>query len=101
MVNEFINERINMAHALIDEGQYDQAVSLLKRLKTRIHDEDLISKIREWEEKHDETLSKRANDIRATNKHEVDKATEIEELVMRYSDAYLSYYHQLIQEHDL
>jgi hypothetical protein len=37
-MNEFFENRLNTAHALIDEEQYDAAVILLKNLDARIHD---------------------------------------------------------------
>jgi hypothetical protein len=37
-MNEFFHNRLNTAHAMIDEGSYDEAVELLKNLNQRIHD---------------------------------------------------------------
>ena len=45
-MNEFFLSRLNTAHALIDEGRYDEAVELLKNLDMRIHDEKTDTKIK-------------------------------------------------------
>lgn len=101
MTSEFIMNRINTAHDLIDQGQYNEAVSILKRLKTRIHDEEVIKKIKEWEQVHDETLGKRIEKIRESTKHEVDKQNEMMTQIMNYADSYLSYYDGLTREYDI
>ena len=44
-MNEFFKNRLDTAHALIDEGSYDEAVELLKNLNTRIHDTEISTNI--------------------------------------------------------
>lgn len=44
-MNEFFQNRLNVAHGLIDDGQYDEAVELLKNLNTRIHDTSISTNI--------------------------------------------------------
>ena len=44
-MNEFLESRLNTAHALIDEGRYDEAVEILKNLDMRIHDTGIATNI--------------------------------------------------------
>ena len=44
-MNEFFKNRLDTAHALIDDGQYDESVELLKNLNTRIHDTEINTNI--------------------------------------------------------
>jgi len=44
-MNEFFENRLNVAHSLIDEGHYDEAVDVLKNLDTRIHDTGISTNI--------------------------------------------------------
>ena len=44
-MNEFLRNRINVAHNMIDEGNYDDAVEILKNLNNRIHDTSIITNI--------------------------------------------------------
>ena len=53
MVSNFITDRIDNAHALIDQGSYVQAVELLKNIKHRIHKSDVLNEIDVFEKEHD------------------------------------------------
>ena len=44
-MNEFFQNRINVAHSLIDEGNYDEAIEVLKNLDSRIHDTTVATNI--------------------------------------------------------
>lgn len=44
-MSEFFKNRLDVAHALIDEGEFDGAVEIIQNLKTRIHDESILGKL--------------------------------------------------------
>ena len=92
MVNDFIRNRVDIAHDLIDNGRFDDAVTRLKRIKTRIHNDDLLKEVKTWEESHDEVLKDRLEKIEASNKHPYDKQMEATSQYEKYAEAYLSYY---------
>ena len=52
-MNEFLRNRVNVAHNMIDEGNYDDAVEILKNLNNRIHDTSIITNIKMTNEEID------------------------------------------------
>lgn len=53
--NAFFLDRINLAHAHMDQGDFDYPIKILKNLKVRIHDTTLLTQINI----HDEQVEKR------------------------------------------
>ena len=101
MVNEFIRNRVDIAHDMIDNGRFDDAVERLKRIKTRIHNDDLLAQVKKWEEDHDKVLKERLEKIEASNKHPYDKQQESVGQWEKYAEAYLSYYDDLNKQHEV
>lgn len=101
MVSEFIRNRLDSAHSLIDEGSFEAAVNLLKNIKLRVHDEVVSDKISVFEKEHDNTLSKRVNDIRSSSKDSLRKQYEELDQYESYAKSYLSFYDRLSKEYDV
>ena len=53
MVSEFIKSRLDLAHNMIDEGRYREAIAILKNLKLRLHESDQETAVTEFENKKD------------------------------------------------
>ena len=99
-MSEFLGDRINIAHNLIDEGQYEQAVEVLKNLKIRIHKEDVKAGMIAWEKQIEENFIK-------TKKEIPTQFGDIEEQFERYfvlkkqrATKYLEYYDKMIKDYD-
>ncbi len=45
VVSKIFEDRLNLAHALIDRGEYDDAVDVLKNLKLRINSETVFKEV--------------------------------------------------------
>lgn len=91
-MSEFIDNLINSSHELILNGQYEEAVNVLKTLKHRIHDETVKQKIKQFEDTHDETLRMRIEDINKSDDNMIEKNRSLGEQWARYSTSYLSFY---------
>lgn len=100
-MNEFFQNRLNMAHALIDEGQYDEAVELLKNLDTRIHDTSISTNISltigDIEKQYTANLISIAN--KAGDPYENFKNAMV--LKKWRSQQYLRFYDNLLMKHEL
>lgn len=99
-MSEFLGDRINIAHNLIDEGQYEQAVEIMKNLKMRIHDQAKKDEMIVWEKQVEENFIK-------TKKEIPTMFGDIEEQFERYfvlkkqrATKYLEYYDKMIKEYD-
>ena len=100
-MNEFFQNRLDTAHALIDEQRYDDAVEILKNLDIRIHDTSIrtnISMIANDIEKQYTTnlvsLSNKAGDP-------YDNFKSALALKKWRSQEYLRFYDQLLKKHEL
>ena len=101
MSKEFIDNEIDEAHYLIKKGEYEQAVNQLKDIKLRIHDTQILDKIKEFENEHDKKLQERLRAIDNSNKDPLRKQAEAIEQLSRYAKAYLSFYDKLRKEHEI
>ena len=101
MVREFIQDRIDTAHALIDNGQYQEAVELLKNLKYRIHQEEPLQDIDSFETEHDTKLKERLSSIQTSVEHQLIKHSNELDQLHKYATAYLKFYDTLTKDYDL
>jgi len=101
MSREFIENRIDTAHDMIDQGGFEEAVNLLKNLKLRIHEDAASKEINEFEKNHDEMLRRRLNEIEATNKDPLVKAREENSQWSSYAKSYLSFYSKVTRNFDV
>jgi len=101
MVSEFIKNRLDTAHGLIDEGRYDVAVELLKNIKLRIHEQETEDEITKFEKNHDSTLEMRIKEIKDGEEDQLRKdANELQEWAL-YAKAYLNFYDQISRKHGI
>jgi len=102
MSGEFIDNKIDMCHELIEQGEYKNVVEILKLMgEIRIHDESLKEKIEKFEKEHDETLDKRLIDIEHSNDHGLIKQDNRVKEWFSYAVAYLKFYDKLRKEYEL
>jgi len=101
MVNDFILSRIDTAHALIDEQQYEEAVGILKNLKLRIHDPDIEKRIKEFEDSHDRKLHEMLFSIENSNNDPLLKQRDAMNQLKKYAESYLKYYDGLIKKENI
>ncbi len=100
-MNEFFQNRLDNAHAMIDDRRYDEAVELLKNLDTRIHDTGIRTNI-------EMTSNEIENKYKSNLTNLISKANDPEEgylskmgLKKWRSQEYLRFYDQLLKKHDL
>lgn len=101
MSKEFIAERIDIAHDLIDQGEYEQAVNVLKNIKLRIHDNSLEKTIKEFETKYDNELKKKINTLNQAYKDAITEVGEEAGIAESYAKAYINFYDKLSKEHEI
>lgn len=101
MVSGFIQDRIDTAHALIDEGAYDQAVEVLKNIKYRIHEEGVLADIEQFEKEHDKKLEDMTQGIDTSSDDPLRKNYNKTLQWKKYSQVYLRFYSKLTQQYDI
>jgi len=98
LVSEFIADRLNTAHGLIDEGRFDVAVNLLKNIKLRIHEKEAEDEINKFEKEHDARLEISLKEIESSNDDPLRKDANIMGKWESYSKDYLNFYDGLSQK---
>lgn len=100
-MNEFLRNRINIAHGLIDEGQYDEAVELLKNLNNRIHDVSIITNVKVTTADIDKQYQSNlvALSTKAGDPYEVFRSALL--LKKNKAENYLRFYDNLLIKHEL
>lgn len=101
MVSEFIRDRLDNAHAMIDEGGYDQAVHLLKNIKYRVHEEGVRAEIEQFEKEHDKKLDDMIKGIQTSNEDPLRKQHNEIHQWEKYSHMYLQFYDNLTKHNDI
>jgi len=101
MNNDFIIDRINQAHHMIDEGNYQNAVEILKNLKFRVHDGKLEADIKHFEKTCDETLEKDIVNIDNTSVDPLRKQSNINEKYYGWATSYLNFYDRLVKQNEV
>lgn len=105
MVNEKIEQKINQAHDLIDGGQYDAAVEIMKNLKTRIHDRIALDLVMDKEKKVEEQYNDAYKTEIAESGNPLERFTKsstfINEVNKQRAQEYLKFYDQLNKTQDL
>lgn len=100
-MSEFFKDKLNIAHDLIDNYEFDRCVELIKNLKIRIHDTELLTKIGI----HEENIEKRYQDdyIALSGKQgdPFDSFKKVNELQRWRGQEYLKYYDKLRIDYDL
>jgi len=101
MVSEFIQNRINLAHDMIDQKGFEEAVELLKNLKNRIHEQNIIPEINIFEQEHDQKLKEMINKIDTSSDDPLRKQHNKYEQWKRYAQSYLKFYDNITKKHDI
>lgn len=101
MASEFIKNRIDLIHALIDDGQYADAVDIAKNLKLRIHDKAVLDKINEFEISCDNEWHKKLDSIDKSSVNPLDKTKPRIKAHAERAKNYLRFYDWLSKEYDI
>jgi len=101
MVSEFIRNRLDMAHGLIDEGRFGEAVNLLKNLKLRVHENPAEEKITQFENEKDSALETQLKEIEKSEDDPLRKEANAMSEYELYAKAYLNFYSNLTLHHDI
>ena len=101
MSKDFIDNRIDASHNLIDQGDFQGAVNILKNIKIRIHDPVIEQKIKDFEKQHDEEVKNKIEKIQKTYLDSITEYGNESEIAKRYAIAYLNFYDTLRKEHEI
>jgi len=97
MVNEFLLNRVNTAHSLLDEGQVEGALWVLRNIKLRIHDPNVINKIRDKEKTVENEYKTRYSSISGDATRQMEQLSDLN--LWRIKE-YISFYDQILPEID-
>jgi hypothetical protein len=100
-MSEFFKNRIDTAHALIDEQDYDTPVEILLNLKTRIHDTDLLTKINMHDTEVEKEFQTRYMNISQKGGDPYDSFKQVLQLKKWRAQEFLKYYDMIIKENDV
>lgn len=101
MVSEFIRNRLDTAHGLIDEGRFDMSVELLKNLKLRVHEKEAEDEIKKFEENHDGHFEVKLKEISDSDNDVLRKDADTMMEWSLYAKSYLDFYDKLAKEYKL
>lgn len=100
-MNEFFKNRLDTAHALIDEGNYDEAVELLKNLNTRIHDTQISTDINITTSDIDKQYTSNLMALSSKAGDPYESFKNVLALKKWRSQQYLRFYDNLLIKHEL
>jgi hypothetical protein len=100
-MNEFFKNRLDTAHALIDERQYEEAVELIQNLKTRIHDTNVLTQINMHDTETEKQYDTRYQNLAMKAGDPTQSFTQLVLLKKWRSQEYLKYYDLMLREHDV
>jgi len=100
-MSEFFINRLDTAHALIDEGQYDQAIELIQNLDTRIHDNELLIKLNQHKQETEKEYQTRYHSISMKSGDPYQSFIDVQGLKKWRSQEYLKFYDNMLREHDI
>jgi hypothetical protein len=98
MVNDFLIDRVNMAHALLDEMQVEQALWIIKNIKLRIQDKNLLGEIQD-KENHIEI--EYTNKMKSITGEPTIVAGKLGELNLWRIKEYIEFYDGITKSHDI
>lgn len=96
-----MKNRLDVAHALIDEHDYDTPVEIIQNLKTRIHETELLAKIKRHEDSIENEYQTEYASISSKVGDPYEAFSKVLNLKKWRSQEYLKYYDKLMREHDL
>jgi len=102
MSTDFIDQRIDACHELIEQGDYGSVPGILKLIgEIRIHDKDLKTMIEQFEKSRDERLEKNILEIEHTNENALVKDHKKAKEQYLYAIDYVRFYDNLRKEYEL
>ena len=100
-MNDFFKNRLDMAHALIDEGQYETAVEVIQNLKVRIHDSTVLTNMNLHDSDVENQFNTRFQNIAMKAGDPTVGYTNLLLLKKWRAQEYLKYYDHMLREHDV
>lgn len=100
-MSEFFRNRLDTAHALIDEHDYDTSVEIIQNLKTRIHDIDILTKINTHDIEVEKEFNNRYVSLSSRSGEPYEQYKELMNLKKWKAQEYLKYYDKIIRENDI
>ena len=100
-MSEFFKDRLDVAHALIDEHQYDMAVEIIQNLRVRIHDTDILTKINDHDNKVDNEYNNRYSLLSSRTGDPMQNFNEVQKIKKWRSQEYLTFYDKIFKDHDI
>lgn len=97
MSQEFLIDRINTAHELLDNGQVEGALWVLKNIKLRIHEPEILVTIKEKEKKVQNEYNSRYSNIHGDPAAQMEKLSELN--LWRIKEL-LTFYDTIVKEID-
>ena len=97
MVNEFLLDRINNAHNLLDNMDLERALWVIKNIKLRIKDKGLLGEISDKENHIDIEYKNKYNNI---NGDATTQSGKLIELNIWRCKEYIDFYDTLIKGHE-
>ena len=97
---EYVDHKMDEVYELIEQGEYLVAVNKIQQLKIKCPN-DVLSDIKEWEDKKDKLFSEKIAEIEKTNMHPFDKNNKEYGITRDYAWDYYMYYNKLIREYDV
>jgi len=97
MVNEFLEDRINNAHNLLDNMQLEQALWVTKNIKMRIKDKALLGEIGQKENHIEAEYKAKYNNIGGDATTQSGKLIELN--IWRVKE-YITFYDTLLKSHE-
>ncbi len=99
-MSEFFQNRLDTAHALIDEHDFDTPVEILQNLKTRIHDSDILTKIGMHETTVEKEYSTRYTLLCQKSGDPYESFKQMQILKKWRATEYLTFYDRLVRENE-
>ena len=105
MVSKIFEEKLNLAHNLIDEEHYGEAVDILKNLIARVHDKETLQEITTHMKQVDEMYNKRYKEETDRNGEPWRKYNEaltfLNDLNKWKAQELLKFFDKMSKEHDV
>ena len=101
MSKEFIDSRIDAAHDMLDQGNFEAAVHILKSIKIRVHDVEVEKQITDFEAGKDKEANDKLSQIEQVFSDAISKYGDGTEIARKRAVSYLNFYDKLRKENDI
>jgi hypothetical protein len=100
-MSEFFRNRLDTAHGLIDERDFDTSVEIILNLKSRIHDTDILTKINLHDTEVEKEFQSRYISISGKAGDPYESFNQVLLIKKWRAQEYLKYYDKMSREHEL